>query len=363
MDKINRRKFLTGVGAATLVIAGEKHLEKQKDTPQTTPPSRHEKPTPPEKESHVDRPLSLNDLEKHKQEAIDYLLRSIPSDSRADYLREHAQYLDVESQMYLPDTEELKNVVEKSGQQLAELRDAMGHTPYGLFAFADIDNKGKRFQRLYVVQKNPSNQQLEFVKAYKAAMSRNGFGSAKNQTPLGLYFMKSERKGLYGEIVSAEQKYNDKFNPIPDDDGVLHWFTWGFGQEKYNRIAEVVTARYTFNETRGFHVHGTNRSGEWEEFQEGEGMWRSFLGGEHLSTGCIRLSNVDSIDTHKYITTPSIEGKHSNNEVGTPIMIYATPAAINQVRKKEGTNETKIKQPKSLGHRNPEAWNPFSQLD
>lgn len=277
-------------------------------------------------------------LESQKQKAIDSLVASIPLDERVAYLRENARNLSHESQMYIPSPVELQDVVSKSEPALQELADSIAPGSYGLFVFADSDENSNRFQRLYVLKKTDDGKSVEFVKGYLVSAASEGFGNApnSNQTPLRMHRVHSGRQGLFGEVVSGLNKHKDLFNRIILN-GIDHWFVKGFGgRSDGNDIAEVVTDQYllhgkTTSPERGIRIHGTNRSGEFDE----NGNWKTFLGGRTRSGGCIRMSNTDVRDLglSGYIWSPASEKNTRTKNQGTPVSIFATPEAIQRVGK------------------------------
>lgn len=290
----------------------------------------------------LESPLSPAELEQHKSRSAEKLRASIPKGIAAlQYLFQHAQYLEKESQMYLPDSTERDNVVlrsrdEKGVSQLDLLVSKLSVGEAGFYIFADVDDRGRNFQRLYVMRKEASG--VHFEKAYRVALAEEGFGNGKdsNQTPLGLKPILSGEIGAYGEVVRAERHLPDPkkravldkyFNKIAEG-AAARWFAKTFGepatespeQSKERDKSEVVTARYTIDEARGIHIHGTNRSGSWVGRLK---QWVTLLGGRHRSTGCIRMSNTDIYDLglSGYAQLPA--GK----KPGTMVMIHATKEA------------------------------------
>ncbi len=274
--------------------------------------------------------LTPQTLERQKKRAIDSLAKSIPSSDDADHLRAYIPYLSSESQMYIPDPNELRSVLEKSSVQLDELATALPEGSFGLFAFADIDDStGMRRQRTYVVRKNAQNS-VQFVKAYKISIAEKGFGNEPDsgQTPLGLHRIQSKTIGNFGEVVSARKKYvqDDKhFTHIPQN-GKDRWYVNSFGRESGNEIAEVVTDEYLLvgpntPASRAIRAHATNRSGELKADQS----WNSLLDGKSLSGACLRFSNVDLRDA----------GLSGYIDSGTFVMIHATPAALAEAKERK----------------------------
>lgn len=283
--------------------------------------------TPPFKlfESSLSEPI----LKRHRDNAIASLTHTIPNDPKLSHLHTHARHLKEESQMYIPQNEELRDVVRKSERQLNEFAARIAPQRYGLFVFADIGSNGRRVQRMYVIKRTGDNA-LHFEKAYKVSMARRGFGNEldSEQTPLGLHSINSGHRGYFGEVVSGLNKYRDAFIRTVIN-GVSHWFVKGFGSEPGNDVAEVVTDQYLLqgpktDPSRGIRIHGTNRSGEIGP----DGTWRSFLGGARLSGGCIRMSNVDvrDLSLSGYLPVES-ETLGAVPKMVTPVFIHATPAA------------------------------------
>jgi len=272
--------------------------------------------------------LSPEILKQHKEVAVDSLTESIPPGDETAYLRAYSQYLPLESQMYIPDTLELKEVVAKSMSELDELAMHMSEGARGIFVFADALNE-EHMQRMYVVEKM-NKSDLQFIKGYRISMARKGFGSENDssRTPLGLHWIANETQGLFGEVVSGLNKNRDSFTHIVLD-GKDHWFVKGFGAESENEVAEVVTDQYLLvgphtDPSRGIRIHGTNRSGEIQN----DGTWKSFLGGTKRSTGCIRMANTDVRDLSlsgyvQHQNTPLPHGEPSK----TFVMIHATAKA------------------------------------
>ncbi len=328
--KMNRREFgvgLLGLGAAAAL------------------PNNVEAQNMPA--DFLESSLSPAELEEHKSRSAEKLRASIPKGiAMLQYLFKHAQYLEKESQMYLPDQGERELVIRQSKNtkgesQLEALAQKLKAGETGLYLFADVDSKGRNFQRLYVLKKDSGNT-IRFEKAYRVSMSEKGFGDElnSNKTPLGLKPVLSGEIGAYGEVVRAERHHGDPkkrkeihdilnkyFNKISDGK-TAQWFAKTFGEpgaesaaERVERDkSEVVTARYTIDEVRGIHIHGSNRSGKWVERLN---QWVTLLGGRHRSTGCIRMSNTDVYDLgiSQYTHLPA-KGK-----AGTLVMIHATEAA------------------------------------
>lgn len=284
--------------------------------------------------------LTPENLRQQREAAVTSLAQGIPPSTELNHLRDHVQNLGAESQMYIPDSDELNGVLRKSTAKLSELAENLGVDSHGIFIFADVDARGNRTQRMYVVKKTSASV-VSFVKAYHVSTALNGFGNDNDseKTPLGLHRVHSGKIGLLGEVVSGLMKNRDTTIQGPDGrpqpvfirqvlNGIERFFVRGFGRESNNPIVEVITDQYLLhgpqtNTGRGIRIHGTNKSGE----RTARG-WRSFLGGRARSSGCIRMSNTDIRDLHLagYIKMPDERSKQKTG--GSAVMIYATPAAI-----------------------------------
>lgn len=300
---LNRREVLKGLGAAALLNAIPRSAEAQEQG-----------------FKYFSSELTPQRLEAQKRATIDSLANSIPPLRQLEYLRAYLPYLAKESQMYIPDTAELKEVVARNEHELDRLTAKIPMGRYGLFLFADAHGEKTR-QRMYVLKKGTIDS-AQFVKAYKVSMSREGFGNEpdSNKTPLDLHAIHSKALGMFGEVMSKKKKYKDnprlfKHVKIGDDD---HWFIHSLGYETGNEMAEVVTDQYLISgpqtsTERGVRIHGTNRSGGLDKNRE----WISYLDGESMSSACIRMSNVDvrDLNVHGYV------------DIQTPVMISATPEA------------------------------------
>jgi hypothetical protein len=276
--------------------------------------------------------LTPEELAEQKKAAIESLVREIPQIAELDHLREYAEHLNEESQMYIPDDGEIAHVAAVSGPQLHLLAQHTASDSYGLFVFADINREGKRTQRLYVVKKIDGTA-VQFLKGYRVSTSRKGFSNSNDseRTPLGLHTIYNGHVGIFGEVVSGLNKFKEHFVRVSVD-GEDHWFVKGFGLEHGNDVAEVVTDQYLLHSrstdlSRGIRIHGTNRSGEVGP----DGKWRSLLGGRRQSNGCIRMSNVDVRDLHTsgYILLPEEPEKKA---FPMPVVIHATKAAIDATK-------------------------------
>ena len=60
-------------------------------------------------------------LERQKTAAIDSLAHSLPPTHKVDYLRAYLPYLRQESQMYIPDGDELRDLIKQTEGNLDEL--------------------------------------------------------------------------------------------------------------------------------------------------------------------------------------------------------------------------------------------------
>ncbi len=302
--------------------------------------------------SYAESTLSRETLELHKERAVAKLRASIPPLKQLAYLFTHAQFLKEESQMYIPDERERQRIITRSidktgASQLDNLSKQLSSGESGLYIFADKDDDGRYFHRMYVLKKESSGT-VRFEKAYRVSASLYGFGNEEksNKTPLGLHRVQSGEVGGYAEVVRAERNSDDTekraavrseldklFNRVLDG-GVVHWFARTFGESSAtvtyeNRNSrdrsEVVTARYTIDEKRGIHIHGTNRSGMWDKAKN---AWITFLGGRRRSSGCIRMSNTDVYDLglSGHISLPRFAGKRLVAQ-GTSVMIHSTDKA------------------------------------
>lgn len=295
--------------------------------------------------------LTEEALDLHRERAVAQLKASIPPTPSIKYLFGHAEHLKDESQMYIPTDSERELVLknsrdEKGASPLEEQARALKPGESGLYIFADIDAEGRHFQRMYVLKKDAGNR-VRFDKAYRVSTSMYGFGNEEksNQTPLGHMQVLSGEVGRYAEVVKAERNSDDQekratarkildslFNKVTHLDKT-HWFARTFGEPLASGAdlrtsrdsAEVVTARYTIDEKRGIHIHGTNRSGKWDT---GLRKWITYLGGRRRSSGCIRMSNTDIYDLglSQHIALPSYAGRRKIAN-GTSVTIYATPQA------------------------------------
>lgn len=331
MSELDRRQLLTGAAAA----AAAELLPGNAESGET-------------QFLFKESSLSQADLEKQQGRAIDSLQNSIPLVKELQYLREHAKDLKDESQMYLPSSSEVELVEKNSRIQvegrerniLHEFAEQIPTNQTGLFIFADVDNEGKNFQRLYVLRKE-SNNQIRFEKAYRVSMAEKGFGDDENsyKTPLGFMRVLSGKIGMFGEVVTAKLENPAGFFNRVILNGRTHWFMRNLDDSPNENLeirrardrAEVVTDRYTVDEQRGIHIHGTNRSGRWI-IEQGRRIWQTFLGGRRRSGGCIRMSNTDVRDLglSGYILLPTVarvKGK-KQTVAGTAVMIHATPAAM-----------------------------------
>ena len=305
---MSRRAFILGAGAAAVSAIPTTQAESQENSVE-----------------FLSSPLTQKELDTEKADAVRSLTEKIPAVPQAAYLRDFARKLPLESQMYIPNAAELKDVISKSNGELAELTRLLKVGTSGLFAFADIQKNQRRMHRMYVVRRNSANQ-LQFIKAYRISMARYGFGNEPDseQTPLGIHTIESGTQGLLGEVVSQLNKYKDLLNVFPID-GKDRWFVKGFGTEVRNNVVEVVTDQYllkgpTTDTSRGIRIHGTNRSGEIGE----NGEWKSLLDGAYRSSACLRMANVDV----RNLTLSGLGKK------GTLVMIHATPEAKRMVAPK-----------------------------
>lgn len=315
--------------------------------------------------SYSESTLSNEKLELHKERAATKLRASIPPLKQLAYLFTHAQFLKEESQMYIPDERERQRVVARSidetgTSQLDTLSEQLSPGESGLYIFADKDDDGRYFHRMYVLKKEGSNT-VRFEKAYRVSASLYGFGNEEesNKTPLGLHRVQSGEIGSYAEVMRAERNSDDKekraevrsdldklFNRVIDG-GVARWFARTFGESSAavtyeNRNSrdrsEVVTARYTIDEKRGIHIHGTNRSGMWDRAKN---AWVTFLGGRRRSSGCIRMSNTDVYDLGQsgHVSLPKVAGRRVLAR-GTAVMIHATNTAKGVLKPGEKAQQT-----------------------
>jgi hypothetical protein len=327
MSEMDRRKFILG-SAAALAAATRSAEAREREL------------------EFLPSPLTPEMLEEQRSEAVRSLTQSVPDDPKMEYLRQYATHLGQESQMYLPSQQELHGVVEKGKIALQELGAQLRVGQYGLFVFADANEKS-RTQRLYVLEKTQARS-LQFVKAYPVSMSASGFGNRKDsgQTPLGLHTILNGKQGLFGEVVSGLNKHKDIFNHVQYR-GEEHWFVKNFGERKPgdadNDVAEVVTDQYLLvgphtDPSRGIRIHGTNRSGAPQQ----DGTWTTFLGGRRRSGGCVRMSNVDVRDfaLSGYLRMPEDGARRGAQTAGTPVMIFATPAALKTTRLPEDDMDT-----------------------
>lgn len=280
---------------------------------------------------YVSSELTPENIDAHKKRAIQSLVKSIPSSRGFDYLRAYEPYLEHESQMYIPQLQEVETVAKRSGEKFDAWCTSIPVGGHGLFVFADAEG-GKRMQRLYVLKRTKQNQ-VQFVKGYKVSLSREGFGNEKDsgKTPVGEHIIRSKTIGRFGELVSKKKthKDDDRLFRHTKINGKDHWFVNSFGYEKDNELAEVITHEFllvgpTTSAERGVRIHGTNRSGGLDE----RNQWVSYLDGESLSTACIRMSNVDVTDLNL--------NKYADN--GIFVYIFATPAAESAVEKFTGDN-------------------------
>lgn len=277
--------------------------------------------------------LTPESISAHKERAIRALMKSIPQSREFGYLRSYEPYLKYESQMYVPQQQEIDRVRSKSGDRFDTWCASLPVGGHGLFIFADAQN-GKKMQRMYVLRRT-KQQQIQFVKGYKVSLSREGFGNEKDsgKTPIGEHTIQSKTIGKFGELVSKKKAHKDdeRLFKRARIEGKDHWFVNSFGYEKDNELAEVVTHEFllvgpTTGAERGVRIHGTNRSGGLDERNE----WVSYLDGESLSTACIRMSNVDIADLNL--------NKYADK--GFPVFIYATPEAESAIKKFTGDNPT-----------------------
>ncbi len=280
---------------------------------------------------YVSSELSPESISAHKERAIRTLMKSIPQSRKFDYLRAYEPYLKHESQMYIPGPQEIGTVTKKSGNEFNAWCASLPTNGHGLFIFADAQG-GKRMQRMYVL-KRTRNSQIQFIKAYKVSLSREGFGNEKDssKTPLSEHTIQSKTIGRFGELVSKKKTHKDDERLFKHAriEGKDHWFVNSFGYEKDNELAEVVTHEFllvgpTTGADRGVRIHGTNRSGGLGERNE----WISYLDGESLSTACIRMSNVDVADLNL--------NKFADR--GVTVFIYATPEAESAITRFTGDN-------------------------
>lgn len=307
--------------------------------------------------------LDSRTIELQKERAVQKLRASIPPLQELRYLLSHAQYLKEESQMYVPDVRERERVIsnaidEHGNSTLTALANKLTVGESGLYIFADIDSDGRNFQRLYVLKKE-SAQAVRFEKAYRVSTSVYGFGNEEksNQTPLGYHRILSGEVGRYAEVVVAGRNSDnsqrrlevrdrlDKTFTKVVLDSVSHWFARTFGESaagtpeerQIRDAAEVITARYTINETRGIHIHGTNRTGVWDKIKN---SWTTFLGGRRRSTGCIRMSNTDIYDLglSGHIGLPQYAGRRLVAP-GTSVMIHATRKARGIINRGESPQQ------------------------
>lgn len=269
--------------------------------------------------------ISQKELEAHREDAIRTLLDGLPRDSRLNYLRD-PERLRAESQAYLPDDSERAVVVGAADQEITKLAKSILPGGYGILGYADIDPNGAEQHRIYILQK-ASDGVVRFEKAYRASMGEKGFGTGTDQTPLGYKPIQNGYEGMYGEVVTVlddNKQYFKKF--IVDSQGKQHHFVSDFGHETITEPSSVVTDRYTIDEARGIHFHGSNRTGKWR-MRDGFKVWISFLS-RRTSGGCIRMSNTDVRDMgRRYIKLPTKkDGKIIQQ--GTPVSIFASKSVL-----------------------------------
>jgi hypothetical protein len=276
--------------------------------------------------------LTQEMLEHQKAAAVKSLIESVPPFPELEHIRAHTEYLSRESQMYIPGSEEIKDVSAKCYEQLKSLERTISLNGYGLLIYADTSSKDGPMQRMYVLRRVKPGA-VQFFKGYRVSTSRAGFGNAANsgKTPLGLHSIPAGKRGAFGEVVAVAREM-DKFVHVQES-GVDRWFVRGFGEAGSDDIAEVVTDQYllvgkTTDHSRGIRIHGTNRAGR----LNAEGQWITFLGGRRRSGGCIRMSSTDIRDLYLsgYVALPSdrTAKKGSSHGSKTPVLIYATPSAI-----------------------------------
>jgi hypothetical protein len=312
MESMNRRSFLQKT-AASLASGLLLRSAEAREQPVTA----------------IESDLLPQDLERQKTEAASSLVETIPSDPRLRHVRAYAEHLTDESQMYIPQSSEVRAVLEKSREPLARFTRAIQRGQHGLFIFADHDSAGNNLQRLYVLKRAAENT-LEFEKAYKVSTATAGFGNESNsgKTPLGIHHIANGARGLLGEVMAAAKHFDESSYVSVRYQGKVHWFVRGFGATPGTDNAEVVTDEYLLigphtDPSRGIRLHGTNRAGK----LGANGMWQSFLGGRQRSGGCVRMSNTDIRDLYLsgYLKETVHDGKHAGS---TPILIFATPAAM-----------------------------------
>lgn len=291
-------------------------------------------------------PETLATLESDKRNAATTLRDGIPNirDNRVvNFLREKAGYLEQESQMEIPDRETVEKVLGNAGGDIAKLAKKMERGGHGVFIYADVADDGSRIQKLFVLKRNDDDG-IQFLRSYLVSMGAKGFGNEEgsNKTPLGLFTILGGRRGFFGEVVSAEQKYAYRFDPLVVG-GRRRSVVKSFGEnpdrteetDEERDIAEVVTDRYTIDDQRGIHIHGTNRSGYWSERVR---RWMTFLGGRRLSGGCIRMANTDIRDLGRFLGRSGYKaGANAQQIMGEvapsnlPVAIFATARAKNEV--------------------------------
>lgn len=308
---MDRRKFLTGAAAAALSSFGPEAAESAPNV------------------VVLESDLNPEELERHKARAVSSLTENLPQEKQLNHVREYAKFLMQESQMYVPTREEIADVARKSEDALRAFQKSVQAEKYGLFIFADRDSVGNHVQRLYAVRES-KNGALQFQKGYRVSTGRAGFGNEPDsgKTPLGLHVIGSGKRGMLGEIVSIAKTLDEETYVKVRRGGVDHWFVRGFGSIPGDDVAEVVTDQYLLlgpktDAARGIRLHATNRAGK----LEADGSWTSYLGGRRRSGGCIRMSSTDIRDLYLsgYVSLPTKEKK---TLIQTPIMLHATPDAI-----------------------------------
>lgn len=265
-------------------------------------------------------PLSVEEVDKDRENAIANLFASLPKDKQLDYLR-NSQQLRAESQIYVPDLAERTRLAANYAGELQSLLNRIAPGTHGLFALAEIGTERRETHRLYVLHKSASGE-ARFIKAYRISMGEKGFGNERDsgKTPLGLTSIKSILHGLYGEVIPAKPDSLKYFKTVVKGaDGRMHSFASDFGHQNILEPATITTDRYTIDEQRGVHFHGSNRTGRWRE-RSGSRVWETFLDAKRRSGACGRMANADVRDLGRYIQSPDPK----KGTAGTPVYIHAS---------------------------------------
>jgi hypothetical protein len=274
--------------------------------------------------------LTPKQIRADREAAISSLVASVPNDPRLEHLRD-AEYLQAESTMYPPGFAEQENVRKKSTAQLAALATVTTDKGYAFFGFADLDQNGAEYHRLYVMQKDNAGI-LQFVKGYKVSMGENGFGNRKDsgQTPVGLRQFEHAFMGMHGEVVDASRESLPHFKlTTRDAQGGIHHFMSRFDGHARMEPAAVITGRLTIDAERGIHFHVSNRTGYWQIVGRTK-KWISLLGGPG-SEACGRMAGVDFVDAFRYVRA-RIKKNDKVISAGTPIYIHATEPVMKRSR-------------------------------